>query len=341
MNTIPSASGYSKAAKTRRKLRICFLIAAIAGCATEPTAISRSVGGIRVDVAWIAGSASMSIDSGSGKFVLAAASPRNLTEVAADSSAIGAALLIGDPRFDSALRAELEAIRGAVIPFAQLRPCARTIYAVSPFEEPPASTPGWLRRALASQWSVQLCGATSPDVVLSVMIADGPRDFRVDNDTIVVSSLRQRGGGNNWFVSALPPAFMDGLMLTPEEAVRTTFLATGTRINSVPVPVYQWDDRRDDNRLASHVSWLVTLEKPVRVRSKVDGSIGFRSDLIVQRRDTTQVTADFFVAASSQPAQRWFAFLKDTTGSSTSTALDSVSVRVRGPHRFDAVEIVR
>ena len=338
---MPSASGYSKPTKTRPRLHVCFVVAAIAGCATEPTALSRSVGGIRVDVAWITASAATSIDGASGKFVLATASPRNLTELAADSSAIGAALLVGDPRFDRALRTELEAIRGALIPFSQLRPCARTIYVLSPFEEPPASAPGWLRRGLASQWSVQLCRSSSPDVVLSVMIADGPRDFRVDSDTVVVSSLRQRGGGNNWFISALPPAFTDGLMLTPEEAARTTFLATRTRLSSVPVPVYQWDDRLDDNRLASHVSWLVTLEKPVKVRSKVDGSLRSANDLIVQRRETTQLTADFFVAASTQPTQRWFAFLKDTTGNSTSIALDSVSVRVRGPHRFDAVEIVR
>ena len=337
---MPAATRYRKRATDWQLPRI-YLLAAIAGCATEPTAPLRGGGGIRVDLAWVTAATAASIDSASGMFVLSAPSPRTLTALAAESTAVGAARLVGDPRFSTSLRAELESVHGATIPFSHLRPCARTIYAPSPFAELPARAPGPLRRGLGSQWSVQLCAAPSSNVVLSVMVPDGPRDFRVDSDTIVVSSLRQFGGGNDWFISALPPAFTDGLLLTPEEAVRTTFLATRVRANGVPQPVYQWDDRRDDNRLASHVSWLVPLEQPVQVRNSADGSTRFVSELIVQRRETSQVTADFFVPASTQPTERWFTFWKDTTGTGSLTVFDSVSVRVRGAHRFDAVQVVR
>ena len=311
------------------------------GCAAEPTAPTRGVGGIRVDAAWVTTSVAGSVNTVSGMFILPPAVPRTLTELAADSISIGVARIVGDTGFSNALRAELERIRASTIPFLQLRPCARTIYAPSPFEEPPSAAPGWLRRGLASQWAVQMCDPRSPDVLISVMIPDAPRDFVVDNETIVVSSLRQFGGGADWFVTALPSAFVDGLLLTPEEAVRTAFLATTVRISSVPMPLYQWDDRLDDNRIASHVSWLLSLEQPIQVRNKETNTVQVVTELIVQRRHPTQASADYFIPASVQPTQRWFSFRKDTTGTSASTALDSVSVRVRGHHRFNAVEIVR
>ena len=311
------------------------------GCAAEPTVPTRSVGGIRVDATWVTTSVLGSVNSVSGMFVLPPAIPRTLTELAADSSAIGVARIVGDTGFSNSLRADLERIRASTIPFSRLRPCARTIYAPSPFEELPSAAPGWLRRGLASQWAVQMCDPRSQDVLISVMVPDAPRDFVVDNEAIVVSSLRQFGGGADWFVSALPPAFVGGLLLTPEEAVRTTFLATKVRISSVPMPVYQWDDRLDDNRIASHVSWFLTLEQPIQVRNKETNTVQVVAELIVQRRNPTQASADYFIPAPAQPTQRWFSFRKDTTGTSASTILDSVSVRVRGHHRFNAVEIVR
>lgn len=311
------------------------------GCSSETTAPKERFGGIRVDAEWVTPPVAASVNTVSGLFVLEEGTPQIVTKIAADSIALAVARITGDPRFPNSRRSDLERARGASIPFAELTPCARPVYATAPFEMVPAAAPGWLRRGLASQWSIQLCGRRSPDVMMSVMVPDALRDFAIANDTIVVASLRQFGGGGDWFVSALPRGFSEGLLLTPEEAVRTTFLSTGVRVSKVPRPVYQWDDRKNDNRVAAHVSWLVTLERPVQVFNKESNAMQVVSQLIVQRRELTQLKADFFVPASVQPSQRWFSFSKDTTGTSSSTELDSVLVRVRGLHRFNAVDLVR
>lgn len=280
-----------------------------------------------------------------GQFAPATATPRQLSRIAADSVARAVTALLRPGMPLDGRRVELVAERGAAIDFDQLSPCGRPTYVAVATAAFPTGAPGWLRRAFGPYWNVPMCALPDTRAQLAIGVPDGPRDFTIVNDTIVLASMRRSGGGGDWLVLAVSAAFTQGMAVTAEEAVATVFAAARTRVSAVPRAMIQMDTRLVP--AVTHpacAAWRIALERPVRVRGAESGESREVSELFV-KRDGSCVTGPITMYAplSTQPATYTYRFPKDTAAATPigeTLPLDSVVVTVNGLGRFERVAVV-
>ena len=319
-------------------------LALFAACGVDATAPIRT--DIRINAAWVAGIAARAVDSASGAFVFSPVVTRSVSQIAAESVAVAVTRMIGREPGYANVRESLQSIRKSPIDFARLVPCARATYARSPFPVLPAAAPGWTRRGRAPSWAVPVCAPGEAGAQLSFGVPDAARDIVISNNEVDQERVRKFGRGNDWTVAAIQtgPAYPTGLPLTPERATEFVFMETARRIVEVPEPFLQSDDRVVGQPMALCASWRMMLESPVSVRSAETGEDRFVSELFVRRAPTcTSKAIEMYIPTRVQPMFRWVVFPKDTTGFSVAQpeVLDSVSVPLAGPNRFEAVTVVK
>ncbi len=239
----------------------------------------------------------------------------------------------------------LTAQRGRNIAFARLGVCWSTVFAQAPFASIPPSVPGALRRAYSSAWSIALCEPGVADAQLNIGLPDAPSDLPLDGDSIRISSLRVYGGGVDFVASGLNPQLFEfGTALTPEEAVRATFLATKRQITEVPKAVIYFGEEAQAFVLPLCAAWRIQLDSPIRVRG-----IGTRSErdvaeLYVRRSpNCVSRSIEFFTPREPLKTAYWILVPRDTTLTVDSlfNVRDSVALQLNAPLALQQVEIVR
>jgi hypothetical protein len=314
-------------------------VAIFGGCSREPTTPQ----GMSINSRWITESVKASVDA-NGRFFSVRPEIRYLTRSAAESTATAVATLLRTGQRLESHQAKLVTDHGSAIAFDRLTSCGRLTYASVATDELPVSVPGWARRAFGPQWNVPMCPRGDSRAVLTIGVPDGPRDFVVANDTVVQSSIRLFGGGADYTILAVSPAFPQGMALTPEDAVAGAFGLTAVRISSIPRAFLLLDDRDPGIAFPACASWELSFEKRVLVRGTQTTDTASVDRLFV-KRDPNCISGavQLFVPLRQQPTTRRLYFAKDTTGTlgSVNAFADSVDIDMKGLGRFERVMVIR
>lgn len=310
----------------------------LSGCASDNELTGAAPTKVRSE--WVTAATFAALDA-TGRFVLLEGNARYQSRAAADSFARAMARELRDGGGFSARQAELVQRAGAPIDFATLRRCGAATYMTVAWPDLPPRAPGYLRRAFGPRWNVPFCAAGDARARVLIDVPDGPRDFVIEGDTLVVSKSRTSGGGNNFIFVGVNATFPTGMALTAEDAVAVVFAATGTRIAGAPTPFSKMDDRLPVGFvLATCATWRVPLETPVRIRGEETQSERVVSELFVVRDNPCAGgTPTLYSPTPAQPPLRYFVFAGDTL--SVDSALDSVAVPTNGLGRFEKVSVIR
>jgi len=318
--------------------------ASILACHTEPSEPSGPEE-VRVLTSWVTESVAPRVTP-AGQFIRSTIKARYLSQVAAESVAIAVArsMVPGGAYENSGLG--IQQTRGARVNFAQLLACGRTDYIDVATDDLPPNIPGPARRAYGPQWGVTLCAPQSSAAQVSVGVPDGPRDFRVERNELVLSSFRTTGGGADWTVVAVPAEFPSGMVVTAEAAAEAVFRATARRVSEVPSAFAMIDDIRSPGiPVPACAAWRVTVESPVRVRGIESGAEREMRTFFVKQdsEGCARGSIALFAASPRQPPGRSIVFLRDTTGAAANQAdpFDTVLVPVNGLGHFERVEVIR
>ena len=293
---------------------------------------------VRVRPEWVTGEAAAALDLASGQFRLPAPQALYVGLPSAETLAVAVARLYGDPNQIGNGPLLVQRDRGGPIDFINLRLCSRAIYSVSPFGLFPPPVPGWTRRAWGSHWAIPLCGADGT-VQMSVGVPDNAMDVRVVGGAVV---FRQFGGGADFNAVGVPHRYPLGLPLTPEEAVATVIKQTkGRVVVRVPAAFNQHDDK-GIGQYPLCASWRVEIDQPVVAKAEVTGVFQQAREFFVRRSPSCySESVALYRVAAEQPTARWLVFPKDTSGTVSTTGLDSVEVELTGPTVFERVTIPR
>jgi hypothetical protein len=275
------------------------------------------------------------VDPATGLFRLAVPVPNAVDKLKADSISLAVAALFAQDPFGAGQQLA-QSDRGSPIDYEHLHVCERPIYVRSALETFPMGAPGYIRRAWGPKWAVTLCG---PDgfAQLSVGVPDNPSDLQVVDGVLVRS--RTAGGGSDFNVAGIPLKYPFGLPLSPEDAVRALYLATGRRINSVPEPFDQLDEH-GFGQLPLCASWRLNLESPITARATEEGDV-FVTSVVFVRHAPACYSDDvaFYVAIDAQPLSWTLTFPKDTVTNDLASGSDSISVSPIGPVTFKRVQL--
>lgn len=261
-----------------RRAAFCSWVAA--GCqGTEPTPDYD-----RVEANWLTESARASLGP-DGRFVSVASVPEYPEELDREAiEQVGTAFVRSIPARAGNLRTFIEERHGAIIDFAGLRACGRTLYLRSSFARIPlAPTESTARSETAGRWLVTYCLASGVPAVLQNIFAG----------TTVGEQLKFHPTAGGDFYSFGLPESGEEVVLSPEKAVGVVYGLTQTRIRSVPEPVADLFTLgpMGPNGRPYGALWRIEIEHPVTVELE-DG-----------RQESTEV---FFVGlfASSAFKQR-------------------------------------
>lgn len=279
------------------------VIAWTAAC-SDPSGLA-SPRALRVDAQWVTGEAAAAVDPGTGLFRIDPAPSAVLTRAAAESVAVASIRFGLHFAVLSNTRASLEADRGAPIAaWDALRPCGRTMLALTPFGPAPAEAPRTLARFLGSAWSVTLCGPSGdPQVALHISDAQsGARFVGEDFNLADIDSLAQM-----YISNGLPRSAAAGMQPSPEAVVGSLFAHTGVPISLVPRPRIHWFP---PTMIARYPMWQ--LELTTTVTAQFDGGQMTGPFSTVYGRLVAPDSVEFFVPSDSQPATIWAPYFLST-----------------------------
>lgn len=319
---------------------VAIVFVALIGCQNDPAAPQES----RVLTSWVTESVGRQL-TGSGRFIRPSSPGRHLSQSAADSVAVAVVRAMAPGRAFETAAGSLQRDRGTAIDFARLELCRRTTYIEVATDEFPAEIPGPARRAYGPTWGVPMCPIGSTAANVSVGVPDGPRDFRVAGNELVLDSFRQSGGGANWTATAVATTFPSGMTLTAEAAAEAVFVATKHRISEIPSAFSMIDDITAPSiPVPACAGWRVTVETPVHIRGLETGLERETRTFFVKRdRDCLMGPISLYVPTPVQPAGRRISFLRDTTGltQDPENPFTTVLVPVNGLGHFELVTILR
>jgi hypothetical protein len=304
------------------------VLVAAGGCqdATAPIAVAQ----LRVRPEWVTGAAAAAVDSTTGLIRIATPPGQSIERLAADSIALAVLHGVLTPNPLNMAPSLLEKDRGGPIDFAHLHLCGGATYAWAPFASFPSSVPPFLQRAWSSHWALPVCGADGSAQV-SIGVADSPRGYVVVADTFYRPADYLDALNQATEVTGVPARFPSGLPLTPEEAIRAVYIATGERVATIPVAFNQITDGFGELPLCA--SWRMSVEAPVTVKGEATGAVWITAEFFVHHipacfSDSIAVDA----ALPNQPASMWLMI---------SMAGDSASAPLGGPVQFDRVVVIR
>lgn len=315
---------------TLQKLRMRMVVSMITLYAcTDPTGSDAPMY-TRVDPQWVTGEAATSVNTVTGLFELAEPLGRALARTRAESLGVAYVRMIAEPWNLQLSRAGPERDRGAPISWSSLRLCSRTTLSVGPLDNIDPVVPSRIRREYVSHWAVPLCG--SDGVQLSVGVSDSPTSLTVVNSALTWTDFDSVVG--MFSLTGVPERFPLGLPMTPEDAVRHVFEATGARVTSVPMPFNQHSSNYI-GELPLCASWRLALDRPVSARRESDGTMAPTTEVYVRRYPLCfSPSTAFFVASAGAPSAFWFLFRP-----SQSELYDSVLVIPTGPIEFHRVSV--
>lgn len=129
--------------------------------------------------------------------------------------------------FGALARGTWEAQRGGRIALADLRPCGRVTYAMSPYASLPPERSLWARKLVGSWWLVIVCGGSTAEVLIAVAAANTDVSIGADG------RLVQPGNdGNNFITRGIPVG--ESVPISPEEAVTRAAEDGGEKVADVP-----------------------------------------------------------------------------------------------------------
>ena len=196
----------------------------------------------------------------------------------AESLAIAISRFYGNPDLQGNGRAYLEDEHGGPIDFLHLRSCGRTHYLLSVTTVPDA--PDYVVRYLAPQWVFPLCDRQGiPSLILEVPDAPPAISLSVDGRLTFAPV-----NGNDWLAQGIPPGVVEGLALSPEQAVAFAAQVSGRRVTRVPEMLMRYNVVRG---VATCAVWRSELDAPLSLHGVISG------------RDTT--TTEVFLYFGPQP----------------------------------------
>jgi hypothetical protein len=218
-------------------------------------------------------------------------------------------------------RGRIEFEHGAPIDFGNLRVGARAYFAHSPFEYDGA-LPAPSRNILGPYYLVHV---TSADQVVAVIgIAALASNALVGQDGFVRFS--EGWSGNEFVFRGVPASISPAIPVAPEEAVRTVYNTTQTRVVAVPRLILP--GMAESGLLWARwlPRWQVELEREIPVTTQAGRKLRVR-ELFVDAH------GQLFAATDDQPAGATFRFLRDDRSQGT------VNLRRRSdtPVRFEPV----
>jgi hypothetical protein len=313
-------------------------LALLTACSSEPSAPQS----VRIVSTWVTEQVASQVNS-SGRFIGQPRSHRYVPRVSAESVAIAVARsMVQGAAFEAAGRI-IERDRGSSVDFANLGLCGNTEYVEVATDDLPPQASGPARRAYGPTWGVTLCARGNSAAQVSIGVPDGPRDFRIENNALVLESFRKFGGGANWTTSAVGPTYPTGITVSAEAAVEAVFRMIGRRINSVP-RAFKLMDERDPRGIPtpSCAAWRVSVELPVRVRGLESGVERDVQEFFVERLGRClDGPIAVFAPSPTQPAGRSIPERRDTTGMTENVEFYTIVVPVHGLGHFERVELVR
>lgn len=245
----------------------CWAVSLSSCTAPEPPTSGIIIG---ISPAYLTGEAAQSLDS-DGRFILSPPQPNVVEEEIGEARAeeIAVAFVSTYARYR---KQEYEALHGAPIDVAVLRPCGRLVFAVTPYESLDDFVPYVARKAVGSHWLVTFCQLGQPTISVSVPALSA--DVEIIDGRIILPP----GSGAGLHSFGIPPGFQ-AVPITPEAAAYRAATVTGRRVSEVPRLLL-----RPGLTVPQSALWLIRLESQIETRGNITGEVS-SSDVIIVGHD--------------------------------------------------------